>query len=73
MTARSAPAHERVIRTLRQWNVSIDESFFLGGHDKASILSAYKPDIFFDDRFSNCQSSSEHVASGHVPYGVTNE
>ena len=73
VTARSAPAHERVIRTLRQWNVVIDESFFLGGHNKAAILSAFKPDIFFDDRFANCTESSQHVATGHVPYGITNE
>ena len=73
VTARSAPAHERVIRTLRQWEVVIDESFFLGGHNKAAILSAFKPDIFFDDRFANCSQSSQHVATGHVPYGITNE
>lgn len=72
VTARSAPAHERVIRTLRSWQVNIDESFFLGGHKKSSILAAYKPDIFFDDLQANCDASSEFVATGHVPYGVTN-
>lgn len=72
VTARSAPAHERVILTLRSWGVSIDESFFLGGRDKSSILSVYQPDIFFDDRLSNCEKSSLAVPTGHVPFGVTN-
>ena len=73
VTARSAPAHERVIRTLRSWNVVIDESFFLGNNDKSNILSVYQPDIFFDDRVSNCQKSAEKVPTGHVPYGITNQ
>ena len=73
VTARSAPAHERVIRTLRAWEVDIDESFFLGKHDKSEILAVYKPDIFFDDILANCQrSSKQQVPSGHVPYGITN-
>lgn len=73
VTARSAPAHERVIRTLRSWNVTIDESFFLGNHDKSNVLSVYEPDIFFDDRLTNCTRSAEKVPTGHVPYGVTNQ
>lgn len=72
VTARSAPAHERVILTLRAWGVSIDESFFLGGHDKSRILSVYQPDIFFDDRISNCVKSAQAVPTGHVPFGITN-
>lgn len=73
VTARSAPAHERVVRTLRHWNVIIDESFFLGGYDKSQILSIYQPDIFFDDLRENCRRSAHAVPTGHVPYGVTNE
>ncbi|HAV93285.1 MAG TPA: 5'-nucleotidase [Proteobacteria bacterium] len=73
VTARSAPAHERVIRTLRQWDVSIDESFFLGGYDKSQLLSIYQPDIFFDDLRENCALSAETVPTGHVPYGITND
>ena len=49
VTARSAPAHERVIRILRAWNVRIDESIFLGGMDKSAFLQAYQADVFFDD------------------------
>ncbi|TQV73518.1 5'-nucleotidase [Exilibacterium tricleocarpae] len=73
VTARSAPAHERVIRTLRAWNIRIDESLFLGGLDKGEFLKAYGADVFFDDQPSHCLSAKEHVATGHVPHGVANE
>lgn len=73
ITARAAPSHERVIRTLRNWNIRIDESLFLGGLNKAEFLHSYGADVFFDDQQANCESASEYVASGHVPHGVTNE
>lgn len=72
VTARSAPAHERVIRTLRAWNIRIDESIFLGGLDKTAFLRAYGADVFFDDQASHCASASPHIATGHVPHGVAN-
>ena len=72
VTARSAPAHERVIRTLRQWDVTIDETFFLGKQSKTQLLAAYDPDIFFDDLYSNCTQSAQTVPTGHVPYGIMN-
>lgn len=72
-TARSAPAHERVIRTLRAWNIRIDESLFLGGLTKASFLKAYGADVFFDDQQVHCDAASEHVSTGHVPHGIANE
>ena len=73
VTARSAPAHERVVRTLRAWNIRIDEALFLGGLDKAPFLKAFGADIFFDDQSSHIESASQHVTAGHVPYGVANE
>ncbi len=73
VTARSAPAHERVIRTLRAWDIRIDESLFLGGMDKGAFLKAYGADVFFDDQKSHCDSARGHVATGHVPHGVANE
>jgi 5'-nucleotidase len=73
VTARSAPAHERVIHTLRQWNIRIDESLFLGGLAKADFLAAFNADIFFDDQKMHCENASKLVTSGHVPYGVANE
>ena len=72
VTARSAPAHERVIRTLREWDIRLDESLFLGGLPKGPFLKAFGADIFFDDQASHCASASEHVAAGHVPHGVAN-
>ena len=73
VTARSAPAHERVVRTLRDWNIRIDESLFLGGLEKGAFLKAFGADVFFDDQEGHCISASEHVAAGHVPHGVVNE
>ena len=66
MTARSAPSHERVIRTLREWKIRIDESLFLGGLNKTDFLKAYQADIFFDDQEENCESASEEVPTGQV-------
>ena len=73
VTARSAPAHERVIRTLRDWDVRLDEALFLGGRDKGPVLAAFGADIFFDDSLHNIDSARRHVAAGHVPHGIANE
>ncbi len=67
VTARSAPAHKRVILTLRDWGVRIDEALFLGGRPKGPFLEAFGADIFFDDSVSNVESARQHVATGHVP------
>ena len=72
ITARGAPAHERVIRTLRSWDIRIDEAMFLGGMDKGAFLKAFRADIFFDDTRLHCDSASKHVPTGHVPHGVVN-
>ncbi len=72
VTARSAPTHERVVRTLRDWRIRIDESLFLGGLEKGSFLKAFGADVFFDDQEGHCVSASEHVAAGHVPHGIAN-
>jgi 5'-nucleotidase len=73
ITARGAPSHERVIRTLRAWGVRIDEALFLGGLDKGAFLRAFAADIFFDDQQLHCESARELVATGHVPHGVAND
>ncbi|HEX7339792.1 MAG TPA: 5'-nucleotidase [Rhodanobacteraceae bacterium] len=72
VTARSAPAHKRVILTLRRWGVRLDEALFLGGRDKGPFLDAFGADIFFDDSPVNVESARKHVATGHVPHGVSN-
>ena len=73
VTARAAPAHERVVRTLRAWNIRIDESLFLGGLSKGEFLRAFDADVFFDDQEGHCESARNHVATGHVPHGISNE
>ncbi len=73
VTARGAPAHERVVRTLRAWDIRIDEALFLGGLEKAAFLSAFGADIFFDDQRTHVERARNHVATGHVPFGVANE
>jgi 5'-nucleotidase len=73
VTARSAPAHERAVRTLMNWNIAVDEAMFLGGLDKGEFLKAFEPDFFFDDQRGHVESARRHVATGHVPFGVANE
>ena len=68
VTARNAPAHERVIRTLRAWNIRIDEVFFLGGIEKSEVLKAFDAHIFFDDQKVHTESASRMVPSARVPY-----
>ena len=72
VTARSAPAHKRVILTLREWGLRIDEALFLGGRPKAPFLAAFGADIFFDDQWFHCRDAAPHVTAGHVPNGVRN-
>jgi 5'-nucleotidase len=72
VTARSAPAHERAVRTLLEWNIAVDEAMFLGGLDKGSFLKAFAPDFYFDDQRGHIESARLHVAAGHVPFGVAN-
>ena len=67
VTARSSPSHERVIRTLRAWNISIDETFFMGGVNKSAVLAAFKPHMFFDDQHGHCIKASNFVPTGRVP------
>jgi 5'-nucleotidase len=72
VTARSAPAHERAIRTLMAWKVGVDELMFLGGLEKSSFLRAFEPDFYFDDQRGHIDLARVHVAAGHVPFGVAN-
>ena len=67
VTARQAPTHERVIRTLRAWGIRIDEALFLGGLSKGEFLKAFQADIFFDDQPVHCDSAAKHVTTAHVP------
>jgi 5'-nucleotidase len=73
VTARSAPAHERAIRTLMDWNIEVDEAMFLGGLPKGEFLREFEPDFFFDDQTGHIESAAQHVPSGHVASGVRND
>ncbi len=72
VTARSAPAHERAIRTLMHWGVGVDEAMFLGGLPKGEFLREFEPDFFFDDQTGHIEHAARHVPAGHVAAGVTN-
>ena len=72
VTARSAPAHERAIRTLMDWHIEVDEAMFLGGLPKGEFLREFEPDFFFDDQTGHIEAASRHVPSGHVASGVSN-
>ena len=72
VTARSAPAHERAIRTLMNWNVRVDEAMFLGGLPKGEFLREFEPDFFFDDQTGHVDAAARHVPSGHVSSGISN-
>ena len=72
VTARSAPSHERAIRTLMAWRIEVDEAMFLGGLPKGEFLREFEPDFFFDDQTGHIDSAAPHVPSGHVASGVAN-
>ena len=72
VTARSAPAHERAVRTLMEWNIAVDEAMFLGGLAKGEFLRSFEPDFYFDDQRGHIDSARAFVAAGHVPFGVAN-
>jgi 5'-nucleotidase len=73
VTARSAPAHERAIRTLMDWRIDVDEAMFLGGLPKGEFLREFEPDFFFDDQTGHIDNASPHVPAGHVAAGLIDE
>ncbi|TBW58767.1 5'-nucleotidase [Marinobacter halodurans] len=72
VTARNAPAHERVVTTLEHWGVNANETFFLGGMTKARILSVLRPHMFFDDQKSHLSSAGGAIPMVHIPFGIAN-
>jgi 5'-nucleotidase len=70
VTARSAPAHERALRTLMDWQIEVDEAMFLGGLAKGEFLREFEPDFFFDDQVGHVESAAVHVPAGQVTAGV---
>ena len=43
VTARNAPAHERMMNTLKHEGIEVDELFLTGGIEKKNILDVLKP------------------------------
>ena len=72
VTARSAPAHERAVRTLMGWNIEVDEAMFLGGLPKGEFLREFEPDFYFDDQTGHIENALAHVPAGHVAAGIRN-
>lgn len=72
VTARNAPAHARMVHTLKEWQVTVDDAFFLGGIEKGLIMEVLKPHIFFDDQRTHLEGTAKYVPSVHVPYGALN-
>ena len=73
VTARNAPSHERVVRTLQSWGVRVNDAFFLGGVEKSKVLRVLKPHVFFDDQLRHLEGAADEIPSVHVPFGVVNE
>ena len=73
VTARSAPAHERAVASLKAWGVTVNDAFFLGGIDKGTILGVLRPHIFFDDQEGHLEETARYAPSVHVPFGVLND
>ncbi|MFI6611928.1 5'-nucleotidase [Streptomyces sp. NPDC050507] len=73
VTARNAPAHERAVRSLKEWGLMVNDAFFLGGIEKSAIMSVLKPHIFFDDQVGHLAGTSGSTPSVHVPFGKINE
>jgi 5'-nucleotidase len=72
VTARNAPAHERMVRTLKGWKVTVDDAFLLGGIEKGRIMEVLRPHIFFDDQRRHLEGTAKYVPSVHVPFGELN-
>ncbi len=72
VTARNAPANERVITTLEAWGMSATETFFMGGVEKKRVLEILKPHIFFDDQLTHLAPAAEMIPSVFVPFGAAN-
>lgn len=73
VTARNAPSHERAIKTLEEWYVSVDQMFLMGGIEKKRILSTFKPHLFIDDQLGHLDKNLENITLVHLPFGIRNE
>lgn len=73
VTARNAPAHERLINTLATLQIDTDELFLLGGIEKKNVLDVLKPHMFFDDQLGHLTPAAMTTPSVHIPFGIVNK
>ena len=73
VTARNAPSHERAIKTLQEWGVTVDEMFLLGGIEKSRVLEILKPHLFFDDQIGHLNPNIDNIPMAHIPFGIANK
>ena len=73
VTARSAPAHERLNNTLSALGLEADEVFLMGGIEKKRVLDILKPHLFFDDQMGHLENVSKSTPSAHIPFGIANK
>ena len=73
VTARNAPAHERLINTMKHLGLEADELFLTGGIEKKNILDIMKPQIFFDDQLGHLTPAAENTPCVHIPFGIRNK
>jgi 5'-nucleotidase len=73
VTARNAPSHERMINTMREWDITVNDAFFLGGIEKMSVLEVLQPHIFFDDQRLHLDSAARILPAVHIPFGAANK
>lgn len=72
VTARNAPAHERLITTMKHLGLEADELFLTGGIEKKNFLDVIKPQIFFDDQIGHLEPASASTPCVHIPFGIRN-
>ena len=72
VTARNAPAHERLINTMNYLGLQADELFLTGGIEKRNILDIMRPQIFFDDQLGHLEPAAQNTPCVHIPFGIRN-
>ncbi len=72
LTARSMPAHERVITTLAAYDIEVDELLLTGGLEKKAFLDVMRPHMFFDDQLTHLEPAAQGIPCVHIPFGMRN-
>lgn len=73
VTARNAPAHERLVNTMKHLGLEVDELFLTGGIEKKNFLDVIKPQLFFDDQLGHLEPAAASTPCVHIPFGIRNQ